>query len=248
MTIALRAAGTIVAGTTSAAPAYPAGIGGGDAVFLGATWKLETATAPTISGWTIVVNQTVGSGAAGVGTGAQRIVIWRKDTVAGGESGTVTVTPSGTVNVTEAGIIAFSKTGSSWDITYDYGNDTTAAVNLSCTSQAQIAHAAADLIAFFAGAAANSNMGSSTVATTGVVYGTAVEHSDVGSANGNAIRASWNSRPVTSGTQSAVTTFASTIAVSVTGGVGLVRLRETGMDPRTMIQPNRARLIRASHY
>lgn len=227
MSIAIRAVGTIVHGTVDAAPSYPAGIVAGDAVFLGAAWKDETATAPTLTGFTKVVDQVIGTGVDGAGTGQQRLVVYRKDTVTGSESGSVTVTPSGSVNVVSACFIVWSKTEASWDIVYDYGDDNTNATNLSADSQTTIPLTTDDVMLVCATHTANSNMGSSTVNTTGITYGSAVEHADTGTSNGNDQRFSWISRPVTAGTASSVTTFTSTIAVATNGGVAFIRLRET---------------------
>lgn len=101
MTVLFGAAGTGASGTTTASPAYPAGISADTShlyfiAHSGDADDEQPALTDPSSEWTLLRSFSGGSGAAyGVDVGDRRITIWKKNTVTGAETGTVTVTIAG---------------------------------------------------------------------------------------------------------------------------------------------------------
>lgn len=221
------ATSTIVAGTTTVDAVVPTGFAPGNLLIMAVGAKPDTVTFPTISGWTKQVDQAVGSGTAGVGTGPSRIGVYTR-TADGSEGATVTVTPSGTSNVVEAGIGAWSYgAGSGWSLDTAYGSDTTSDTSFSATADHVLGETAGDTMWFTLVGTADTNFGSVNVAATGATYGTTTERTDVGSSNGNALRLNIADRPITAGTATAASVATSTASSATVGGAGFVRLRPT---------------------
>lgn len=230
MTITARGAGAVVAGTGGAlAPAFPATIAAGDAAWINWHAKPDTVAAPTITGWTKVVDRVSGGGTAGVGTGPTRHAVYRKDgDCAGTEGGTTVSVPAVTgANMNQASIFAANKTLTSWDIAYTTGDQTTAVTAVSITESPAEAETTNDLMAMAVSGAANTNLGSQTVNATGATFGTATEHVDTGTANGDDGRLGWVSRPVTGGPATAASVYSGTATAAETVGVVFLRIRET---------------------
>jgi hypothetical protein len=208
---------TPVFGATSAAPTYPTGLRPNDDVFIFVGASIGTVTYPTISGWTKVFDAELGGGVAGAGTGTRRQAIYKKDAVAGTETGSVTVTPTGTVDVVGALMIALraGAPGNYLEYVYTSGSDTAAGATASVTESVQDNETFPDVMFGFTCAPANTNMGSQTFTATGVTFGTAVEHQDAGSITGNDIRVSAISRPITAGTASAATVHTNSITTTL---------------------------------
>lgn len=226
MAVSHVATGAIVAGTTDAAPGYPAGIQANDALFLGVgASSSAVVTFPAITGWTLIVDLALGGGTIGAGTGPRRVGLYRKDVVDGAETGTVTVTPTGGSNVCSGAISCWRvAAGQAFSVVYETGQDTVAGTAASATAGSVIGETANDAMVGWIVGALNSNLSSQTFTATGATYGTAVEHVDAGTTNGDDQRVSFMSRPISSGTASAATVY--TTGNIGTLGVVFIRLRE----------------------
>lgn len=225
MAISHIGTGAVNTGTTSCSPAYSGTILAGDLLMLGANASSSaTVTYPDIAGWTKVYDLALGGGSIGAGTGPRRVALYAK-IAAGGESGTVTVTPTGDSNVVSASITAWRSGTGVFVIERDTAQDTTGDTNLSMTSPTTFGETSGSYMVGFVACPANSNLGSQTFNATGATYGTAAEHIDTGSNTGDDTRTSWMSRPVSSGTASAATVYTSTTN-QVTGGIVFNHLRE----------------------
>lgn len=207
---------------------YPPGvIVAGDLLICAITSKPSATAAATISGWTVRQDNVVGGGTAGAGTGTQRHVVYTK--IADGTEGyagnlTLAVTTS---TATALGAIsAFRSSTGVFDISTSYGTVATAATALSAASLTTMDVALNDLMFFSLCASANTNLGSSTVNITSVTFGTATEHADAGTGNGDDARLSMNSRPITAGSITGTVTATSTASASTTAGAVFIRIRE----------------------
>lgn len=235
MAVAFGAVGTVASGATSAAPAHTSPTANAQ-LLLTATCKPDTSTFPTISGWTLQVDVSVGSGAGGPGVGPQRLACYTRTADGTEGTGTVTVTPSGTPNVVQAVITWYTvAAGKVFDLDIATGSDTTSGVDHSSTADHTIGETANDWMFRALATSANSNQGSTTTTATGATYGTSTERVDAGTNTGDDSRLSNGDRPVTSGTATAATVCTSTIAGTQTGGTVFVRLRE--VDPPAAALP-----------
>lgn len=132
MAISFVAAGASASGTTSCAPAHPAGLLLGDILLLEICSKYAFPDTP--SGWISPPNSQVsgGSGANGVdvGTAYQSVFVKVSD---GNESGTITVNVTGG-NAVSAKISAYRiNPGTYWDIRCTTAADTSAGTGVSFT-------------------------------------------------------------------------------------------------------------------
>lgn len=219
--------GTIVAGTTNSAPAYPASINAGDLIILAVTSKPDTSTYPAIAGWTKQLDVSVGSGTVGGGTGPQRLGIYTK-IAAGGESGTVTVTPATVAsNVCEASIAAYrlATPGTAFSIDVGSGSMTTASTSFSTPNGSSDRVVPGDTVFFAEVVSSNQAMSGITISALGAGFSAAANNQQLGTANGNDLTMTMNHRASGSGAATAATTAIATITSS-TGGTAFVRMRE----------------------
>lgn len=234
------ATGVIATGSTSAAPAYPAAPApaAGNLLILAVTCKPDTATAPAIAGWTNRLDQSVGGGVAGAGTGPQKLFLYTK-IAAGGESGTVTVTPATVAsNVCLASIACYACTaGTTFDIDVSYGTQATATTSLVANKVGADREIAGDTMFFCLVTSANNAMTAETIGTNGVGFSPVNNNQDAGSTTGNDAQMSMNDRPATSGAATAASHPQATITSS-TGGAAIVRMREVPVPPfQTLLAP-----------
>ena len=234
MAISHVATGTIVAGTTAASPAYPAGIAAGDALFLFAgACNPAAVTYPTLSGFTLVLDLSLGGGSHGAGIGPRRMAVYRKDVVDGTETGTVTVTPTGTSDMILAGITCWRvAAGRGWDVAYASGSDTSPGTATSITADAVLGEATGDVMLGGVCGPTNSNMAGQTFNATGATYGTASEVGEIGTNNGDDGRLAILQRPITAGRATAATVYSATSTQSA--GCIFVRLREVSLPSLVM--------------
>lgn len=237
--------GTPVAGTvaysasggTSVAPTYPASIVSTDQLVLILGQKPSTAnsgTATTPSGWTLREELTA---AGGYGTtlaadsGNTNLRIYTKNTVAGGESGTVPVTLA-TNNVSWAFILRVPTGGGTISYGSSDGQDTTAG-SVSVTLAANPGLTAGD-IAIWAmciptDVTTPSQFSAHAISAAGATFATPTEINEPDSGNGNDIGgfAAWTT--VSSGTATAAPTITATAGgttTNVRGPLALLRMRE----------------------
>jgi hypothetical protein len=231
--VTFGAAGTGAGGTTSCAPSYPSGISASTSVlYCFITGRSNTAdTAPTMpAGWTSVGSLEGGTGTWGVDTGTRRVHVFKKDTVDGTETGTVTVSLSGTTaNTLRASIVRFEvPAGHTISHEFASGADTSNGTGYSATSSANMDFQANDLLAIVT--AQNIDTGTATsraVSCTDVTFGTLTNRADTAVTNGNDHRHIINTVPVSSvtGSPDNAVTFSYTISANGSGPTGFLRLR-----------------------
>lgn len=225
------AAGTAASGTTSCTPAYPTGISANTSkLFCLVTGRGNTAgTVPTMpSGWTRVGGLEGGTGTWGVDLGTRRVDFFQKDTVAGTETGTVTVSLSGTTNNTLRATIFRVEVTSGYGIDVELvsGADTSNDTSYSATASANATFDSNRLVLI--GTAQNVDTGTASsraISASGITFGTLTNRADTAVTNGNDHRHILNSVPVSSGSGTVAPTFSYTISASGSGPTAFLVLR-----------------------
>ncbi len=230
-------------GGTSVAPAYPAGIAAGDCLVLIVGQKPSTAnggTATTPSGWTLresITGQGGYGATLGADTGNTNLFIYTKDTVAGNETGNLTVTV-GTNNVCW-GIIVRIPSGAG-NFVYGTADGSRATAPTSGTAFTTLLTNGATAPNLQDGDMAiwamciptdvlNNGFGTPTISSTGTTFGTAVELEEPDSGTGNDIGGYVAYADATAGSSTAAPTVGVTATGTVTnvrGPIALIRIRE----------------------
>ena len=229
MTIALRAAGAWAFGSTSVAPALPAGNAAGDRNLLRVVCKPFSATIVTPAGWTRIAaaSGTNGSTGSGIDTGSVQWALFYRDWQSGDAAPTVTVTSG---NVSLACIKGYSKAADEdWDAPVGAkGSDTSSDTSFSLTMDANpgvVANDMLDTTAVIAGDSAT--FGTPTISATGATIGTVTESpaTEGTTATGNDLEASASHALCTAGPGTAAPVLGWTLSAAQTGGGAIVRLR-----------------------
>lgn len=233
MAVSFGAAGTSASGTTSCAPSYPTGISAATSrIYCFVTGRSNTAgTAPTMpAGWSSIADFEGGTGTWGVDTGTRRVTIFRKNSVDGSESGTVTVSLSGTTaNTMRATIVRFEVTSGHGVLEeVATGADTSDGTSFSATGSSNIDFAANDLLAVLVAQNIDSGTQSAqSITASGITFGTRTNRASTAVTNGNDHRHILDTVPVSSGSGTVAPTYAYTISASGSGPVAFLRLRES---------------------
>lgn len=93
MAVTFGVVGTQSVGTNNVTPSYPTGISASTShlyMFVGSGHASDL-TPDTPSGWSLIVTRSGGGGVYGLDAGPRRVTVFKKNTVTGSESGTVTV-------------------------------------------------------------------------------------------------------------------------------------------------------------
>lgn len=225
------AIGTGSSGTTSCTPSYPSGITARSALFCVVTGRSNTATtAPAITGggWTSVADLEGGTGTFAADTGTRRVTVFRKDTVAGTESGTITVTLAGNGNNTlRASILRVEiPAGHDLTVTAATGADSSNGTGYSAAMSSTLALAPSDLLLVCTAQNLDTGTASSrALSASGITFGSITNQRDDAVTNGFDHRHIINSVPVSTGTGTVTTTFSYTISANGSGPTAIVRLR-----------------------
>lgn len=232
-------------GGTSVAPAYPASIAADDVLVLIIGQKPSTANGGTVTtptGWTLRESLTGAGGygaTLGADTGNTNLFIYTKDTVAGTETGNLTVTV-GTNNVCW-GLIVRIPGGGSTSVSYGTANGSRTTAPTSGTAFTTLltnGATAPDLqsgdIAIWAMCiptdVLNNGFTAPTISSTGTTFGTPVELEEPDSGTGNDIGGYIAYASATSGSSTAAPTVGVTATGTVTnvrGPIALIRVRDT---------------------
>lgn len=237
--------GTPVAGTvaysasggTSVAPSYPAGVTATDTLILIVGQKPSTANGGTVAtpaGWTLRGQRLAAGGygtTLGADTGNTSLRIYTKDTVTGGESGSLTVTLADN-NVAWAMIVRSTSAASSFAFAATDGEDPFGG-NVSIACAADPGFTTGDLAVWAmcipTDVTTPSQFSVHAISATGAPFVPASELVELDSGTGNDIGGfvAWST--VSSGTSSAAPTFSATAGGTTTNvrGPGVVlRVRE----------------------
>lgn len=229
--VTFGAIGAGASGTTSCTPSYPTGINAlTSKLYCVVTGRSNTAnTAPTMpAGWTNILDFEGGTGTWGVDAGTRRVTVFRKDTVAGSETGTVTVSLGGTTNNTLRASIIRVEVPSGYSISevVSTGADTTSGTAFSATGSTNIDFAANDLLLIAVAQAIDSaTQSAQSITATGITFGTRTNRASTAVTNGNDHRHIIDTVPVSSGSGTVAPTYAYTASAAASGPVGFLRLR-----------------------
>lgn len=230
MTISLQTAGTIVAGTTSVAPAYPAGVASGRWAELKVITKPDTATIRTPTGWIPLGQAVGGAGTTGLDVGPMRAALFGK-LLSGSESGTVTVTIDN--GNSSQGVIDIYNSTVGFDVAAmiagAWGADAASDTSWSAACGFGLNLGAGDLVVGLSACASNASatITSQALSATGATFG-AVTNARTGSTNnGNDCLLETFDFPVSSGSSNASPTYTATHGAANTGVTVMSRLRES---------------------
>jgi hypothetical protein len=228
-------AGTSATNTTTHDVNYPSmtGATAKTALYLVMTGRSNTANTEFVppSGWSNLGTLEGGTGTWGADTGTRRVTIFRKDSVSGTESGTITVTLAGTSNNTIRGsIVRVEPPDQDHTIeeTFASGADTTNGTGYSATASSSQTYLAGDLL--LVATAQNIDSGtlsSVSLTASGVTFGTPDARASTAISGGNDHRHIIYTADVTSvsGTPNVAATWAYTISANGSGPTAFLRIR-----------------------
>lgn len=230
MAITLRAAGAWASGSTSIAPALPAGIAAGDIMILFVGCKPYTATINVPAGWTLIegTDGANGTTASSIDLGS---VLWKamyRSWVSGDAAPTVSITSG---NVSLGVIHGFLPTsGSKFHIPVGAkGSDTSSGVALLLTMDVDFGIDAGDMLVNGAVIAGNDAIFSlPTITAAGATFSAATESpaTEGTTTTGNDLEASAFWATCSTGPSIAAAVAGWTLSAVQTGGGSLVRIRE----------------------
>lgn len=230
-------------GGTTVAPAYPAGVAAGDCLVLIVGQKPSTANGGTVTtptGWTLRESLTGAGGygaTLGADTGNTNLFIYTKDTVAGNETGNLTVTV-GTNNVcwgiivlipTDGGTLAYGAADGSRTTAPTSGTPFTTLLTNGATAPNLKSGDMAIWAMCIPTDVLNNGFTAPTISSTGTTFGTAVELEEPDSGTGNDIGGYVAYAAATAGSSTAAPTVGVTATGTVTnvrGPIALIRVRE----------------------
>jgi hypothetical protein len=228
--------GTNATSTTSHSVNYPSmtGATARTALYLVLTGVSSTAGtefAVTGGGWTKIGALEGGTGTFGVDTGQRRVTIFRKDSVSGSESGTITVTLAGTTTNTMRGSIIRVEPPDQDHVieeSFASGADTTNDTSYSATAGSNQTYVAGDLV--LVATAQNIDTGTLTsvsLTATGVTFGTVTNRASTAITGGNDHRHLIYTVPVNSvtGTPNVAAVWSYTISAAGSGPTAFLRIR-----------------------
>lgn len=197
--------------TTTTTAAYPAGTPAPLTtkyylVVWGRSNTEATEPAVTGGGWTKVDTALGGVGAWAADTGTRRVTIFRKDSVTGTESGSVTVTLGGTTaNTLYARIVRVEvPSGYSINEQFLFGADTSHGTSWSATGGTGTFATGSLVLVATAQSTDTATQSSQALAATGITFGSRTQASNTAVTGGNDQRAMLDVLPVTTGSGSAV--------------------------------------------
>lgn len=234
------------AGGTTVAPLFPTGIVANDVLLLFVGQKPNAANGGTVTtptGWTLRESLTGAGGygaTLGADTGNTNLFVYTKDTVAGTETGSLTVTV-GANDVCWSTILRIPTFGAGATFAYGTadGSRTTAptsgtAFTVTLTNGVTAPNiASGDMTVWAMCIPTDVNVNgfsAPTITSTGTTFGTAVELVEPNNGNGNDIGGYVAYAAATAGTSSVAPTVGVTATGTVTnyrGPIALVRVRET---------------------
>ena len=229
-------AGTSASGTASAAPSYPVGTidPAIHDLWCAVTGRSNTAaTAPSMpGGWTLVPDSELegGTGTWAADAGTRRVCYFRKDTVSGTETGTVTVSLGGGVttnNTLRATIFTTVRPpGTTLQVAATTGQDTTNGTGFSATGSATLALDVGDLV--MVGVGQNIDTGTQSavaLSATGIEFAPRQSIRSDAVTNGNDHRHILDAFHVLAGSATVAPTYSYTISAAGSGAVSFLRLR-----------------------
>lgn len=247
-------AGTAATSTTSHTVNYPSMTGAtpDTALYLIATGRSNTAGtefAITGGGWTNIGTLEGGVGTWGADAGTRRVTVFRKDSVSGSESGTVTVTLAGTTaNTLRASIVRVAPPAAGYTLSQSVvsGQDTSAGTAVSIAATSSLSYQVGDLMLI--GHASPSDTGgvvnSPSLVATGSTFGSLTSRASVAITGGNDHRHVIYSAQVTAAGSDAAPTFAYTASGTSSGNASgpalFVRVR--AVPPTTFARVSAASL------
>lgn len=209
------------------------------ALYLVVTGRRSTAnTAPTVpGGWTIVDGLEGGTGTFGADAGTRRVSVYRKDTVTGSESGTISVSFGGTTSsTTYASIVRVDPPSAGYVLSQSSttGQDTSAGTAVSIAGSASLDYDAAGDLLLVCHASPSDTGGvvnSPSLTASGSTFGSLTSQASIAVTGGNDHRHVIYSAVVTAAGSAAAPTFAYTASGTNSGNASgpavFLRIRAT---------------------
>jgi hypothetical protein len=218
---------TSAKGSTSTTVAYT-GVAFGRMALLFVTVKLGTSTWNTVPGWTILVDQSGGTGTSAADAGTTRLGVWYRELL-GTETGNVTITNTGGES-SGGGMSVYSKTnGNTWVTPIaTHGDDTGHGTNRSCVCSAWGSALATNdfvVLAWASDTDSTSAVSAPTITQASATFDTVNMRNKRLSSSGNDCGLYSADCSVTTGNANAPT-IGFTLAVSQCGRGAAIRLRE----------------------
>lgn len=228
--VVFGALGTLSESTTTTTPSYPSGITAASALFCFQVFANTGNAVPGApSGWTQVGSYTGGGGAYGISNdiGPRGVVVFRKDTVTGGESGTVSFGYVGTGSYSSV-IARFEVTpGFSVSAQWTAGSDDTRGTSWSVTGAGALTYHVDDLLCVFTAQNTDTaTQSSQSVSASGITFGARTNRQSYAAVSGRDHRSVIDTIPVT-GAGSATPTWSHTNSASASGATGFLLLSAT---------------------
>jgi hypothetical protein len=246
------AVGTAGAGTTSCTPTYPAGITAASALYLfvhGESATPGTAPAITGGGWTKLGFLEAGSGSFASDLGPRRIDIFKKDAVAGTESGTITVTLAGGATNTLRASIVRVEIPSGYQLTQSFvsGSDIVHNTAWQITGSHAVGFHTGSLV--FVATTTNvdtATQSAQSLDVTGLTFGTRVSDYTAAVTNGNDHRAVLDHYSVTGSNTTATPQWRVTLSANASGVTGFLVISAIANTSLIPIQMATSSFIAAS--
>lgn len=227
--VSFGALGAASTGSSSTTPGYPSGISAASALYCfvvkGATNNTSPPTMP--SGWTQVGTYLGGGGAytSAADQGPRRVTVFRKDTVTGSESGTVTVTATG--SGTYSSVIARFEVTAGFSISHQWGagSDDARDTSWSVTGSPAMDFATGQLLCVFTGQNTDTaTQSSQSVNASGITFGTRENRQSLAVTAGLDHRSVIDTIPVAAGSGSVAPTWSHTNSASASGPTAFLLL------------------------
>lgn len=226
-TVSFGALGTPSESTTTTTPSYPSGITSASELFCFQVFaNIGNAEPSPPSGWTKVGSFIGGGGSYGTNDlGPRGVLVFRKDTVTGSESGTITCNyaNSGTYSsvIARFEVTAGFSVGHQWSA----GSDDTRDTSWSVTGGGALTFQAGQLLCVFTAQNTDTaTQSAQNVSASGITFGTRENRQSYAVVSGRDHRSVIDTIPVTAGSGSVAPAWSHTNSASASGATGFLLL------------------------
>lgn len=211
----------------------PAGTAAGDRVYYCVVSGPNGTATSTPSGWSKIVDASLGTGALGAATGPRQFTVLVRDYDGVWTMPVVSVTTADANAVMVAAAVTFRKSGTEEWVTETTttGSDTTTGTSFSVTGAANISLTSGDFVLAMAGTSGNVTATVPTLTATGATFANLTERVDSGTTNGNDASIKLHTADVTAGPSSAAPVHGLTLSAASDGGAAFVRVRSLVTPP-----------------
>jgi hypothetical protein len=227
-TVSFGALGTLSNSISTTTPAYPSGITSSSALFCFQVYANSVGVAPAApSGWTAVGSYSGGGSTYEIlnDVGPRGILVFRKDTVTGNESGTITCNAS--KNGSYSSVIARFEVTAGFSIGHQWsaGSDDTRDTSWSVTGSPAIDFQTGQLLCVFTAQNTDTaTQSSQSISAAGITFDTRTNRQSFAVVSGRDHRSVIDTIPVTAGSGSVAPTWSHTNSEAASGATGFLLL------------------------